>query len=71
MRDAEIITPITADITQVLQDLKDEGKNFTHLHLIELLNIIAKNNIVKRSDEDDILHPHHSMTNQIHFFFAV
>ena len=27
LRDAEIITPITADITQVLQDLKDEGKN--------------------------------------------
>ena len=51
---------ITEDDTfdEKVQKLKDEGKNFTNEHLIELLSIIARSNIIKTKDRDDIFHPH-------------
>ena len=54
-----------------LKKLKDEGKNFTHAHLIELLNIIARNNIIKHSDEDDILHPHQYLIELLDHFTLI
>ena len=54
-----------------VKKLKDEGKNFTHAHLIELLNIIARNNIIKHSDEDDILHPHQYLIELLDHFTLI
>jgi hypothetical protein len=52
---------------QKIKKLKDEGKIFTNAHLIELLTIIAKRNIIPNDNNYDIVHAHQELIQVIHF----
>ena len=48
--------------------LKEEGKNYNNEHLIELLGIIGRNNIIKNEKNYEILHSHQYLMKILEFF---